>query len=375
MTERERLSVAKRIVVKVGTSTLTHGTGRLDYGAIERLVHEIADLESAGREMVLVTSGAVAAGCARIGTIEKPKTMQRKQALAAIGQGVLMHVYERLFADCGKIVAQVLLTRSNALEYSQYKNSRSALLELIEMGIIPVINENDAVAVEEFKIGDNDTLSAMVAALIDADALIILTDIDGVYTANPSEDANARLIDEITAITPEIEAMAGGAGSSFGTGGMTTKLEAAKMAHGAGVSMVIASGQRENVLRGVLAGAAIGTIFPAREAHLKVRKSWLAVGKSLAGELTVDDGCEQALRQGSSLLSAGIIAVAGDFAKGSAVRVLTLDGREIARGIVSVDAVTLVKLLGHRTADFAHLLAGENVPDEAIHRDNVVLLV
>ena len=203
MIARERLKEAKRIVVKVGTSSLTHSTGRLSYENIERLVRQIADLQNAGKEMVLVTSGAMAAGLGRMNLMEKPTELPKKQALAAVGQGVLMHVYERFFAEYGQTAAQVLLTRENSLRHSQYSHSRNALLALIQMGVIPVINENDAVAVDEFKIGDNDTLSAVVAALVDADALIILSDIEGVYTANPSTHPEAELISEIKEITPE----------------------------------------------------------------------------------------------------------------------------------------------------------------------------
>ena len=378
MIARERLKEAKRIVVKVGTSSLTHSTGRLSYENIERLVRQIADLQNAGKEMILVTSGAMAAGLGRMNLKEKPSELPKKQALAAVGQGVLMHVYERFFAEYGQTAAQVLLTRENALQHSQYTHSRNALLALIQMGVIPVINENDAVAVEEFKIGDNDTLSAVVAALVDADALIILSDIEGVYTANPNTNPEAELISEIKEITPEIEALAGGAGTKLGTGGMMTKIEAAKIAGGAGITLVIAPGARRQVLREVLAGEQIGTVFPAKEEHLRVRKGWLAFGKRLAGELTVDEGCEAALSRGSSLLAAGITSCEGEFEAGSSVRVLSADGREIARGLVSYGSAVLRKLAGHRSEDFEALLAdteAKDLPEEAIHRDNLVLMV
>jgi glutamate 5-kinase len=378
MTARERLKEAKRIVVKVGTSSLTHATGRLSYENIERLVRQIADLQNAGKEMILVTSGAMAAGLGRMNLTEKPAELPRKQALAAVGQGVLMHIYERFFAEYGQTAAQVLLTRENSLRHSQYTHSRNALLALIQMGVIPVINENDAVAVDEFKIGDNDTLSAVVAALVDADALIILSDIEGVYTANPNTSPEAKLMSEIKEITPEIEALAGGAGTKLGTGGMMTKIEAAKIAGGAGITLVIAPGARRQVLREVLAGGQIGTVFPAKEEHLRVRKGWLAFGKRLAGELTVDEGCEAALSRGSSLLAAGIISCEGEFEAGSSVRVLSADGREIARGLVSYGSAVLRKLAGHRSEDFEALLAdteAKDLPEEAIHRDNLVLMV
>lgn len=378
MTARERLKDARRVVVKVGTSTLTHATGRLDYGRIEHLVREIADLANAGREMLLVSSGATAAGMGRMGLPEKPEEMPKKQALAAVGQGVLMHVYERFFAEYGLTAAQVLLTRENYLQHKQYMNSRNALLALLEMGVIPVINENDVVAVDEYKIGDNDTLSAVVSALVDADALVILSDIDGVYTANPATCPEARLLSEISEITPEVEALAGGAGTKLGTGGMATKIEAAKIAVSGGITMAIAPGGRDGVLREVLSGCNCGTVFPAKEEHLKLRKSWLAFGKRLAGKLQVDAGCERALAGGSSLLAAGVTAVEGEFAPGSCVRVLSESGREIARGLVNFEAAALQKIIGHRTKDFAELLPNEymgSIPDEVIHRDNLVLMM
>ena len=242
------------------------------------------------------------------------------------------------------------------------------------MGAVPVINENDAVAVDEIKIGDNDNLSAMVATLVDADALIILSDIEGLYTANPATHPDARLIHEVEEITPEVIEMAGGAGSSLGTGGMATKLQAAQVAMSAGVNMVIASGSEEGALRRILQGEEVGTVFAARESHLRVRKSWLAFGKRLQGDLVVDAGCVKALEGGSSLLAAGIKAVDGDFEAGSTVRVLAEDNREIARGIVNYNTEDLRRLIGHKTEDFEHLVAGA-VHEEVIHRDNMVLMV
>ena len=242
------------------------------------------------------------------------------------------------------------------------------------MGAVPVINENDAVAVDEIKIGDNDTLSAVVAALVDADALIILSDIDGVYTANPRTDASAELMDEIPEITPAIERLAGGAGSAQGTGGMQTKIEAAKIAQNAGVTMIIARGDDDGMIRGILSGAQIGTVFPAREAHLRTRKSWLAFGRHLAGELRVDAGCLRAMRGGASLLAVGVTDVCGMFSAGETVRVLSPDGQEIARGIAAYGAADIALLMGHRASDFPDLVP-DAVHEEIIHRDNMVLMV
>ena len=374
MQARERLKEAKRIVVKVGTSTLTHPTGRLDLGRIEGLVRELADLKNAGKEILLVSSGAIAAGLGRLGLAEKPSEIPEKQAVAAIGQGVLMHIYEKLFAEYGVTIGQVLLTKENAARHHQYLHSRDALQALLALGALPIINENDAVSVDEIKIGDNDNLSAMVASLVDADALILLTDIEGLYTANPSEDPEATLIEEVPEITREVMALAGGAGSKLGTGGMATKLEAAQVAMNAGTSMVIASGAENGNIRRILAGAPIGTVFPAKEAHLRVRKSWIAFGKRLLGELVVDAGCRQALEGGSSLLAAGILSVEGSFDRGSAVRVLDEAGQEIARGIVNYKEEELSRILGHRTEEFPELI-GRDSAGEVIHRDNMVLMV
>ena len=375
MNARERLREAKRVVVKVGTSTLVRTSGKPDFQRMDRLVREIADLKNEGREMVLVSSGAIAIGMDSIGLRQKPAEIPARQALAAIGQSSLMTLYKKFFADYGQTAAQVLLTKENAARHHQYANSRNALLELLSMGAVPVINENDVVAVDEIKIGDNDTLSATVATLIDADALLILSDIDGLYTANPQEDKTARWLPEVAEITPAIERMAGGAGSSFGTGGMATKIEAAKIAVNAGATFVIAPSARNDVISAVLAGEPVGTVFSAKEAHLRQRKSWLAFGKRIAGDIVVDEGCEAAMRtHGSSLLAVGIVAVEGDFAAGTTVRVLSARQQEIARGIVNYSAAQIAKIAGRQSRDFASLIEGE-IRDEVIHRDNMVLMV
>ena len=373
MNARERLSEAKRIVVKVGTSTLTHPSGGMNLRRIEHLVRELIDEANQGKEILLVSSGAIAAGMNALGMKERPAAVPARQALAAIGQGYLLHIYEKLFHEYGRTMAQVLLTKENAARHHQYINSRRALLALLDMQVIPIINENDAVAVDEIKIGDNDNLSAVVAALVDADALIILSDIDGVYTANPRTDASAQLISEIAEITPEIEHLAGGAGSAQGTGGMQTKIEAAKIARNAGATMVIARGDEDGIIRNILRGEEIGTIFPAREAHLRTRKSWLAFGKKLVGELSVDAGCAAAMQRGASVLAVGVTAVDGDFAAGEMVRVLSPLGQEIARGITAYGAADTARLMGHQTQDFQGLVS-DALHEEIIHRDNLVLM-
>ena len=374
MSARDRLRDARRIVVKVGTSALTHPSDGMNLYRIEHLVRELIDEANQGKEVLLVSSGAIAAGMNTLGLKERPAGVPERQALAAIGQGALLHIYEKFFHEYGRTMAQVLLTKENAARHHQYMNSRNALLALLGMNVIPVINENDAVAVDEIKIGDNDNLSAVVAALVDADALIILSDIDGVYTANPRTDAAACLISEIPEITPEIERLAGGAGSAQGTGGMQTKIEAAKIAQNAGVTMVIARGDEDGIIRGILRGEEIGTLFPAREAHLRTRKSWLAFGKKLAGEIVVDAGCIDAMRRGASILAVGVTDVYGAFSAGDTVRVLSLAGQEVARGIAAYDAADIARLMGHQTADFQTLVEGAS-HEEIIHRDNMVLMV
>jgi glutamate 5-kinase len=375
MLTRENLFGAKRIVVKLGTSTLTHSNGKLNLFRIEKLIRELSDIVNSGKEIILVTSGAVGVGMDRLGLKEKPKTIPEKQAAAAVGQGILMHIYEKLFGEYGQTVAQVLLTREDSVNRKRYANSRNTLLMLLQMGVIPVINENDVVAVDELKIGDNDTLSATVAGIVDADLLVILSDVAGVYTDNPSKNPAAKLIELITDITPEIEALSGEPGSLHGTGGMYTKIQAAKIAMSSGMAMVIALSSREGVLRDILNGEVVGTLFLPKENGLHIRKRWLAFGSRIRGSVTIDKGCEQALLEdGSSLLAAGIIAVTGSFDQGNTIRVLTICGQEIARGLVNYSASDIEKIKGYHTQEIAAIL-GNKPYDEVIHRDNLALLV
>ncbi|HWR30824.1 MAG TPA: glutamate 5-kinase [Negativicutes bacterium] len=374
MYDRSLLQAANRIVVKVGTSTLTHSNGKLNFFRIEGLVRELANAVNSGKQILLVSSGAVGAGMDRLGWKEKPKTIPEKQAAAAVGQGILMHTYEKLFGEYGQVVAQVLLTREDSVNRRRYANSRNTLLTLLNIGVIPIINENDAVAIDELKIGDNDTLSANVAAIVDADALIILSDVEGVYSANPQTDSTAQLLPEIADVTPEIEAMCGGAGTMRGTGGMLTKMAAARMAMNSGIVMVIASGARDGAIQEVLAGKSVGTLFPPRQNRLQFRKRWLAFGARIKGRLTVDKGCAQALvSSGSSLLAAGVKAVEGSFEQGSTVSILNQDGWEIARGLTNYNTDEIHKIMGAHTHEIMGIL-GHKPYDEVVHRDNMVLL-
>lgn len=374
MNTREQIKDANRIVVKVGTSTLLYPNGKINLYRIEHLARELSDLASQGREVILVTSGAIGAGMVRMGLSERPDSMQEKQALASVGQVLLMHLYDKFFTEYGQVAGQVLLTKENFANHNQYINARNTLMAMLKSGIIPVINENDAVTVAEVKIGDNDTLSATVAAIVDADVLIILSDIDGVYDANPQTHPEAKLLSEIKEITSGVEAMAGGAGSAVGTGGMATKIEAAKIATAAGVTMFIASGGENGMLGRIIAGEDVGTVFPPKDAHLRARKGWLAFGKRISGILVVDEGCVKALKKGSSLLAAGILATEGEYTAGSTVRVLTADYQEIARGTIAYDAAAVAKIKGRKTSDFTDILDGE-IHDEVIHRDNMVLMI
>jgi len=374
MLTRETLTDAKRIVVKVGTSTLTHTTGKLNLLRIEKLVRELSDLANQGKDIILVTSGAVGVGVDRLGLKERPKNIPEKQAAAAVGQGILMHTYEKIFGEYGQIVAQVLLTREDSVNRSRYANSRNTLLTLLGMRVIPIINENDAVAIDELKIGDNDTLSAMVASIVDADLLIILSDVEGLYTSNPMADPQAKLISEVADITSEIENLAGGPGTVRGTGGMHTKIQAAKIAVSSGVAMVIASGTHEGIVRAVVNGDNVGTLFFSKENRLHIRKRWLAFGARVLGSVTVDKGAEKALLGGSSLLAAGIRAVEGQFEHGNTIRILTAEGRELARGLANYSADDCRKIMGNHTNEIASVL-GYKPYDEVIHRDNMVLLV
>ncbi|HHW15096.1 MAG TPA: glutamate 5-kinase [Firmicutes bacterium] len=364
---------SKRLVVKVGTSTVTHATGKLNLSGLERVVRQVADVANAGCEVVLVTSGAVGAGLGRLGWQRRPATIPEKQAVAAVGQSLLMQIYEKLFSEYGLTIAQVLLTREDVADRRRYLNARTTLRTLLSYGVVPVINENDTVAVDELKFGDNDTLSALVAGLISADLLIILTDIDGLYTADPRLHPEARLIPRVEEVTPEIEALAGGAGSARGTGGMVTKLAAAKIATSCGVSMVIANASSPSVLQDLLAGRSVGTYFPARE-RLVSRKRWIAFNVPPAGQVVVDDGARKAVTErGRSLLPSGIVEVAGEFEAGDAVAILGLDGCEFARGLSNYGAADLRRIKGLHSSEIPAVL-GERFYEEAVHRDNLVLL-
>lgn len=367
------MMTSERIVVKVGTSTITHSTGQLDLKQMEKLVRDLVDLANQGKKIVLVTSGAVGAGMGRLGFSRRPRTLREKQAVAAVGQGILLHMYEKLFAEYGRVVAQVLLTRGDFSDRKRYLNVSHTFSQLLEYGVIPIVNENDTTAVEELKFGDNDSLAALVAGAIDADLLIILSDIDGLYDDNPKTNPHAHKISVVKEITPEIERLAGGAGSNLGTGGMCTKIQAAKICTNSGIPMVIASGSEEWVLQDIVAGKEVGTVFLPREDRLRGKKKWIAYGSAISGKIVIDAGAATALTaEGKSLLPIGIVSVEGDFEAGGVVSVFDPGGKEMARGIVNYGADELELIKGRKTGEIEAIL-GHKDYDEAIHRDNLVL--
>ena len=372
MSRRKNLKACRRVVVKIGTSTLTYSNGQLNLQRIERLVRELADLHNRGMEVLLVSSGAIGVGATRMGYKKIPRTMPEKQALAAIGQGALVQLYEKLFSEYNKTVAQVLLTRGDLDERLRYLNATNALLAILDLGVIPIINENDTVVVEEIKFGDNDTLSALVASIVDADLLIILSDVDGLYDSDPRVNKEACLQVEVDEITPVMEENSKNRGSSFSSGGMLTKLKAARICMAAGIPMVIANSDSENIIRRIMDGKEIGTLFIPREEKMQARKKWIAFGTLPQGQVLVDAGAEVALLQkGKSLLPSGVIAVEGDFDRGTVVAVANVDDkREIARGMVNYSSDEIRQIAGKKSSEIEKILQGKDY-DEVIHRNNL----
>ncbi|MEO0770089.1 MAG: glutamate 5-kinase [Cyanobacteria bacterium J06649_4] len=365
--------MSKTIVVKIGTSSLTRpDTGHLALATLGRLVETLCQLQRLGHQVILVSSGAVGVGCARLGITQRPKTIALKQAVAAVGQGRLMRVYDDFFTSLTQPIAQVLLTRSDLAQRSRYVNSYRTFRQLLRLGVIPIVNENDTVAIDELKFGDNDTLSALVATLVGADYLFLLTDVEQLYSADPRQDPSAQPISRVKHID-QLEAKIGEAGSSWGTGGMSTKIEAARIATAAGVNTVIMQGQTPENLLKILQGEAIGTLFEAQSMPPNARKRWIAGNLIPAGRLYLDEGAIAAiLTAGKSLLPAGITEVEGEFFPQDAVLLCDSSGKEIARGLVNYSDGDLRKICGHRTADIAGLL-GYRGAETVIHRDNLVL--
>ena len=367
----------KRLVIKLGTNLITGGGSTLDMKVMSDIVRQVSELHGKGHEVILVSSGAVAAGREKLGIRNKRRDIPFKQVMASVGQNRLMHIYDELFSAQGITVAQALLTRTDLSDRALYLNARNTLLALIDLGVICIVNENDVVCTDELgelRFGDNDNLSAMVSNLVDADLLILLSDVKGLYTSNPQSDVNARLIKIVKKIDDGIEQMAGGAGSLHGTGGMVTKLEAARLATSSGVAVIIAHGQESDVIIKAASGKSTGTIFLPRETKIESRQRWLLSGLSSTGKLTVDKGAALALlNKKRSLLPAGIADVEGSFNRGDAVDIYDPDGNRIASGVANYGSADLLQIKGLRSGEITEAL-GYEYGDEAVHRNNLVLI-
>jgi glutamate 5-kinase len=365
---------ATRIVVKVGSSLVTNEGRGIDHEAVARWAGEIARLAEARKSVVLVSSGAIAEGMQRLGWSTRPRAIHDLQAAAAVGQMGLVQAYERAFARYGLHTAQVLLTHEDLSDRRRYINARTTLTTLLGLRVIPIINENDTVTTDEIRFGDNDTLGALVTNLIEADVLVLLTDQQGLFTADPRRDPAATIVHTARAGDPALAAMAGGAGSAIGRGGMLTKVLAARRAARSGASTVIACGREPDVLTRLADGEAIGTSLVAEQSSLAARKQWLADHVRLAGRLTLDSGAVRALtREGKSLLPIGVIAVSGSFGRGEVVGCVDADGREIARGLVNYGAQEAARIVRRSSTEIESVLGYVDEP-ELIHRDNLVLL-
>lgn len=368
--------MSQTLVIKIGTSSLTQPeTGFLALATIAALVEVLSTLRRQGHRVILVSSGAVGVGCARLGLTERPKAIALKQAVAAVGQGRLMRIYDDFFTALQQPIAQVLLTRGDLVERNRYVNIDRTFQALLDLGVVPIVNENDTVAVEELKFGDNDTLSALVASVVAADWLFIMTDVDRLYSADPRSNPQAQPIALVESMEQlaQMQVQTGDPGSPWGTGGMVTKIAAARIATGSGVRTVITQGRSPDNILKILAGAAIGTQFVPQPRPINARQRWIAHGLIPTGTLQLDDGAVRAICQaGRSLLAAGIIQVNGDFQSQDAVQLCDRTGQEIARGIVNYSSVELQKIQGQQS-DVIPQLLGYAGAETVIHRDNLVL--
>lgn len=364
---------AKRIVIKVGTALLTDNGRGLDEKAIANLAEELSAVQRLGREVVLVSSGSIAEGVRRLGWERRPTEVGQLQAAAAVGQMGLAQAYETEFAKRGVKTAQILLTGADLADRTRYLNARSALLTLLSLGVVPVINENDTVVTDEIKVGDNDTLGSVVTNLIEADALVILTDQKGLFTADPRKNPDAVFVDRARAGDPALEKMAGGAASSFSKGGMITKVIAAKRAAQSGASTVIVYGREPRVLQRLAAGETIGTELVCYQPRILARKSWIADHLNIEGAVLLDAGAARAIVKGNtSLLPVGVKEVRGDFKRGDVIAVLSPEGDELARGLAGYSSSDTVRIAGHHTEEIEGILGFIEQP-ELIHKDNLVI--
>jgi glutamate 5-kinase len=374
MRQRDELTGSRRWVVKIGSALLTANGRGLDRAAIAGWVAQVAALRAKGLEVVLVSSGAVAEGMMRLGWAKRPKALFELQAAAAVGQMGLVQAYESCFQQHGIHTAQILLTHDDLSNRQRYLNARSTLRTLLDLGVVPVINENDTVVTDEIKFGDNDTLGALVANLVEADALVILTDQAGLFDKDPRAHADAKLVPEVAANEPTLDAMVGGAAGALGRGGMQTKLRAARLAARSGAATVIAYGRELDVLQRVVSGEPLGTLLTPGQVPQAARKQWLAGHLQLRGKLVIDDGAVKVLREsGRSLLPVGVVAVHGDFGRGEVVACVDGAGREVARGLVNYDAIDARRIMG-RPSDQLEAALGYVDEPELIHRDNLVLV-
>jgi glutamate 5-kinase len=365
---------AKVLVVKVGSSLVTREGRGVDAEAIARWAAQVAKLRQAGKQVVLVSSGAIAEGMQRLGWTRRPHSMHELQAAAAVGQMGLVQAYESSFRSHGLHTAQLLLTHADLADRQRYLNARSTLRTLLRLGVVPVINENDTVVTDEIKFGDNDTLAALVTNLIEADALVILTDQPGLYESDPRRNAEAVLVAQAEADDPKLDAMAGGSASALAKGGMLTKVHAARRAARSGAHTVIASGREPDALLRIAQGERLGTLLTARTAPIAARKQWLADHLTVSGLLTLDAGAAKALlRDGKSLLPIGVTAVSGDFARGEIVGCVDPEGRQLARGLVNYSAEETRRIMRRPSGEIEAVLGYVDEP-ELIHRDNLVLL-
>ena len=368
------LGKGRRIVVKVGSSILASVEKGLHYDVFSHLTKEISDLKRQGYEIVLVSSGAIAAGMEKLGYKTRPQAITQKQATAAVGQTRLMNIYENYFSRYQQMVAQVLLTHDDLSHRRRFLNARNTLLTLLELGIIPIINENDTVVVDEIKVGDNDNLSALITNLIGADLLIILTDIEGLCDSDPRVNPNARCISLVEDIDADTEQIAGGTKSQMSVGGMVSKIQAARKASRFGIPTVVARGTKEGVLHQILKGKEIGTLILSKGEALSSRKHWIAFNPKPKGDVTVDDGAKKAIVQkGKSLLPSGVVKIKGSFDRGDLVTCLGPRGKEFARGLVNYSATELEKIKGQRSDQIESIL-GYKYSDEVIHRNDLAVL-
>jgi glutamate 5-kinase len=362
----------KRVVIKIGSSSLTSRHGEISRKKLEKLADEMVRLKDGGHEVVLVSSGAVAAGYRKLGCLERPSTLPEKQAAASIGQGLLMESYSELFLSHGYVAAQILITRSDFLDEDRYKNVRNTLNVLLERGMIPIVNENDTVTIDRLKFGDNDTLSAKVAGLIDADQLVILSDIDGLYNDNPTKNSQAQLMEHIKAITPEIEAVAGGAGSDVGTGGMKSKIEAVKIAMASGIATFLGNASRRNIVVDAVRGTAKGTYFKGMTpaVNLNQKKKWIAFNSGPEGEIIIDQISKNRLvKKRQSLSLSGVHQVTGQFNKGAVIRFIDCSGEEIGLGVVNFSSEELQKFIKHHNKKMSEQPFTIHIDDFVCHLD------